>query len=209
MRFILGSLLLASTVLVSTAASAQGPAAPVMPDTAAPVAAPVESTHKSMTVNVNPLSFGIGRYGADFQYLPFAHHAIVVNPFFAMTKAEVRSGTQTAYEQKFSGIGGELGYRFYSSERGASGFFVGPSLIAGAYTASATGAERVSFRSIGYAVDIGGQHILKNGITIGGGFGMQYTSVNKDFSDLPLTAAVLAGGGWRPRFLLALGYSFG
>lgn len=208
MRFFFGSLLLGSMVLVTSAASAQGP---TTPDRPAPPPAE-ESTYKPMTGTLNPLSFAIGRYGFDFQYLPAEHHAFVINPFFANTKAEVSStfnGQTTKYEQRFSGIGGELGYRFYTGSRGASGFFVGPSLIAGAYTASATGAESVSFRSLGYAVDIGGQAVLKNGFTIGGGFGLQYTSVNKDFTDLPVTAAIIAGGGWRPRFLLALGYSFG
>ncbi|MGH7285544.1 MAG: hypothetical protein ACRELY_28820 [Polyangiaceae bacterium] len=42
---------------------------------------------------------------------------------------------------------------------------------------------------------------------IGGGFGLQYTAVNKDFADLPLTASILAGGGIRPRFLLSVGYA--
>ncbi len=208
MRFFFGSLLLSSMVLATTAASAQGPVNPDRP-TPAPAA---EVEHKQFTVNVNPLSYTIGRYGADVQFLPLAHHAIVLNPFFANTKAEVSSsinGQTSTYEQKFSGFGGELGYRFYTGERGANGFFVGPSLIAGTYTASATGSEKVSFSSIGYAVDLGGQHIFRNGFTIGGGFGLQYTKVNKDFTDLPLTAGVLAGGGFRPRFLLALGYSFG
>jgi hypothetical protein len=208
MRFFFGSLLLSSMVLATTAASAQGPVNPDRP--VAPVAE--ESTHKQFTLNVNPLSYAIGRYGVDFQFLPMQHHAIVVNPFFANVNAESTStfnGTTTTSSQKFSGFGGELGYRFYSGERGANGFFVGPSLIAGTYSASANGGDKVAFNSIGWAVDLGGQHVFRNGFTIGGGFGLQYTKVNKDFTDLPLTAGVLAGGGFRPRFLLALGYSFG
>lgn len=204
MRFFFGSLLVSSMLLATTAASAQGN---VGPERAVPP--PVDEVeHKPFTVNLNPLSWGIGRYGADFQYLPIAHHAIVVNPFFASTTAEIESNG-SKYEQKFSGLGGEVGYRFYTSERGASGFFVGPSLILGTYTASATGSDKVSFNSIGYAFDVGGQAMLKNGITIGGGFGLQNTKVNKDFTDLPLTAAILAGGGWRPRFLFSIGYAFG
>jgi len=205
MRFFFGSLLVSSMVLATTVASAQGPAGPEHP---APAPAVEEVKHKPFTVNINPLSYGIGRYGADFQYLPIPHHAIVINPFYASTTAEGTSNG-VPFEQKFSGFGGELGYRLYTSERGASGFFVGPSLILGSYTASATGSEKVSFSSIGYAVDIGGQAMLKNGITIGAGFGLQNTKVNKDFSDLPFTAAVLAGGGWRPRLLFSVGYSFG
>lgn len=202
----LSSLFLASSlVLVASAASAQNP------DRPSDASADRADTHKQFTATANPLSFGIGRYGADLQWLPAQHHAIVLNPFFASTTAHVdmeSNGVKSSYDEKFSGFGAEVGYRFYSGERGANGFFVGPSLLVGTYTASA-GGQSVGFNSIGYAVDIGGQHVFSNGLTLGGGFGLQHTSVNKDFTDLPLTAAILAGGGWRPRFLLSLGYSFG
>jgi hypothetical protein len=203
----LSALLLASSfVLVASAASAQNPV-----DRPSDPNADRADTHKQFTATTNPLSWGIGRYGADLQWLPAQHHAIVLNPFFASTTAHVEmeaGGVKSSYDEKFSGFGTEVGYRFYSGERGANGFFVGPSLLLGTYTAKA-GSESVAFTSVGYAVDIGGQHVFSNGLTLGGGFGMQHTSVNKDFTDLPLTAAILAGGGWRPRFLLSLGYSFG
>lgn len=201
MRHIFGSLLVTSILLAAPLASAQTAEKPTPPPAAE------EPSHKQFTATLNPLSFGIGRYGADFQWLPIAHHAIVVNPFFASTTADVEvNGLK--YEEKFSGFGGEVGYRLYTSERGASGFFLGPSLILGTYTATAND-QKVAFNSIGYAFDVGGQAMLKNGITIGGGFGLQHTNVSKDFTDLPLTAAILAGGGWRPRFLFSIGYSFG
>lgn len=200
MRHFFGSLLVSSMILAAPLASAQTVEKPTPPPAA-------EESHKQFAVNLNPLSWGIGRYGADFQWLPVAHHAIVVNPFYASTTADVENNG-LKYQEKFSGFGGEVGYRLYTSERGASGFFVGPSLILGTYTASAND-QKVAFNSIGYAFDIGGQAMLKNGITIGGGFGLQNTKVNKDFTDLPLNAAILAGGGWRPRFLFSIGYAFG
>ncbi|MGZ3418345.1 MAG: hypothetical protein ACXWUG_13080 [Polyangiales bacterium] len=207
MRKLSALVLASSLMLVVGSAQAQNPI-----DRPGGGGADGENTHKQYTVTANPLSFGIGRYGADLQWLPLQHHAIVLNPFFSSTTAHVESsanGVTASYDEKFSGFGGELGYRFYTGERGANGFFIGPSLLLGTYTAKAGNADSVAFTSVGYAVDIGGQHVFSNGFTIGGGFGLQHTSVNKDFTDLPLTAAVLAGGGWRPRFLLSLGYSFG
>jgi hypothetical protein len=207
MRKLSALFLASSLVLAASAAQAQNPV-----DRPSDGRADREDTHKQFTATANPLSFGIGRYGADLQWLPAQHHAILFNPFFSSTTAHVDSevnGVKASYDEKFSGVGGEIGYRFYTGERGANGFFVGPSLLLGTYTAKANGGDSVAFNSVGYAVDIGGQHVFSNGLTIGGGFGMQHTKVNKDFTDLPLTAAILAGGGWRPRFLLSLGYSFG
>jgi hypothetical protein len=220
--FAFAALLVPSLASAQTTETAGGPPPPVTTPAPAAYGAPPadvaanEPDHKAMTATLNPLSFAIGRYGFDFQYLPVRHHAIVVNPFFSSVNAEFESTstvngvtTRTTSSQTFSGFGGELGYRFYTGDRGANGFFVGPSLLLGTYNAKGATGDGVSFSSIGFALDIGGQAVLGNGITIGGGFGMQRTSVNREFADLPLTAAVLAGGGWRPRFLLSLGYSFG
>ena len=73
---------------------------------------------------------------------------------------------------------------------------------------SVTGGTGTSFTTIGGALDIGGQAVIGPGVVIGGGFGLQYTEASKSFADLPLTAAILAGGGVRPRFLFSVGYSF-
>lgn len=53
-----------------------------------------------------------------------------------------------------------------------------------------------------------GQAVVGPGIVIGGGFGVQYTKATEDFEDQPFAAAILAGGGFRPRFLLSAGFAF-
>ncbi len=65
-----------------------------------------------------------------------------------------------------------------------------------------------SFSSYGFAWEVGGQAQIGGGFIIGGGGGLQYTKVNKDLGDLPFAAAIIAGGGWRPRILLNIGYAF-
>ena len=66
-----------------------------------------------------------------------------------------------------------------------------------------------SFSSIGWAWEVGGQGQVGGGFIIGGGFGMQYTKVSQSSNvSLPLTADIIAGGGWRRRFILTVGYAF-
>jgi hypothetical protein len=166
--------------------------------------------HRKFAVELNPLSMLIGRYGVQAEWLPALHHALVLNPHFDHVNAEIETSVgdqKTKTEQSFTGFGTELGYRFYTGQRGPNGFYVGPSLLVGTYSTEA-GEKSVSFSSIGGALDIGGQTVLGNGIVLGGGFGLQYTSISEDFTDLPITAAIIAGGGVRPRFLFSAGYAF-
>lgn len=207
--------LLATTAFVG-AASAQEPL-PVADKTVGAVDTSAEPKHYA--VILNPLATAVGRYSVDALWMPAVHHALVINPFFQRLTADVTSTAtvgnatmSTSYTDTFSGFGGELGYRFYSGDHGPSGFYIGPSLIAGAYSESSSlGGDKVSFTSYGAALDIGGQAMLKSGILIGGGFGLQYTKSSKDFStgDLPLKAQILAGGGVHPRFLFSFGYAWG
>ena len=207
---------LAAASSLAGTASAQGPAAP------APVVAPpppvdqnassAADNYKHVTIVANPLSSIVGRYGIDVSYLPALHHAIVLNPFYQHVSADTTTtinGVETKSSSTFGGFGGELGYRFYTGEKGANGFYVGPSVIFGSYAQTNSAGDKVSFTSVGAAIDIGGQAIIGDGFTIGGGFGLQYTKTSTKFEDLPFGAAVLAGGGVRPRFLFTIGYSFG
>jgi hypothetical protein len=170
---------------------------------------------REFALEANPLGVFIGRYSIQAEWMPAAHHALVLNPHFSSVTVDATRGfdsQEIKYTEKLSGFGAELGYRFYTGSRGMNGFYVGPSLLVGSYSASSEDAEvkhDVAFSSIGGAIDIGGQAVLGSGFVIGGGFGLQYTSVSKTFDDdLPVTAAVLAGGGVRPRFLFSIGYAF-
>ena len=177
-----------------------------------------EHAFKSFAVEANPLGLFIGHYSVNVEWLPAMHHALVLNPHYDSVTAEVTvsDGTNSVatFEENFTGGGAELGYRYYTGRAGPNGFFVGPSLLLGAYTASNsdfTGSEATSFSRVGFAVDIGGQAVIDPGFVIGGGFGLQRTWVNgvDDYSgELPLSAEVLVGSGVRPRFLFSMGGAF-
>jgi hypothetical protein len=202
---------IAAATLVSSAARAdeapRPPASGVAPPDTSPAAAE-EKSFKSFSVELNPLAATIGRYSAQVEWLPLTHHAVVLNPHVDHTSYSISAGG-ASIDQSLTGFGGELGYRFYTGSRGANGFYVGPSFLITSYTAS-SGPASTSFSNIGAALDVGGQFILGPGIVIGGGFGLQYTSVSTgaDTNGLPLAAAVMGGGGVRPRFLLSVGYAF-
>ncbi|MDB4995241.1 MAG: hypothetical protein JWM74_2673, partial [Myxococcaceae bacterium] len=85
-----------------------------------------DDAYKAFALIFNPLGIFIGHYSVELQYLPIQHHAIVVNPHFDHVSADVSSGTGTrrvTYQQGFTGFGTEIGYRFYTSDKGAAGFF--------------------------------------------------------------------------------------
>lgn len=179
-----------------------------------------EPAPKQFAITTNPLNLIINRYGLNFEYQPTLHHGVIVSPHYDHVNADIsttaydlNSGTtqSVTYKDSFSGFGAEIGYRFYSGNRGFNGFFAGPSLLLATYTTSGTilgQSASSSFSSIGWAWEVGGQAQLGGGFIIGGGGGMQYTKVSKNMEDLPFAAAVIAGGGWRPRVIFNLGYAF-
>src|SRR5262245_55282625 len=70
---------------------------------------------RSVALQGNPLGFAIGRYSADLEYLPEAHHALHLTPFGYYALPGV--------SDRLSGFGGEIGYRWYSGTHGPHGFF--------------------------------------------------------------------------------------
>jgi hypothetical protein len=166
---------------------------------------------KHISLELNPLGVAIGRYSIQGEYMLAKHHAVTLNPFFNHTPVTYTVNGKDIDGGSLNGFGGEAGYRFYTGSRGANGFFVGPSFLFGAYSADAPGgAQSTSFTSVGGALDLGGQAIIGPGVVIGAGAGLQYTKTSKDLNTDNLNAApsAIAGGGFRPRFLLAVGYSF-
>ena len=135
------------------------------------------------------------------------HHAVTLSPFFTSTSIKANDKEIGS----LSGFGGELGYRFYTGSKGANGFFVGPSVLFAKYSSdSVVGNKSQGFTAMGGALDLGGQFIIGPGVVIGFGGGLQYTKNSEDLNTdgLNLASAVIAGGGVRPRALLAVGYSF-
>jgi hypothetical protein len=161
------------------------------------------------TVTANPLSLVVRRIGINLEYVPVMHHAIVLSPFgqFASVDGDNQRASYTNY-------GVELGYHWYSGTHGANGFFAGPSLLymmsdvtVDSSSGGATTQARLSYRSYGGALDVGGQHIFKNGITLGGGVGVMYVTQTATAS-LSATSATVKMDGVVPRLLFTAGYSF-
>ena len=169
---------------------------------------------KHLSLELNPLGFAIGRYSIQGEYMLARHHAVTLNPFYAHAPVTVTVGGKDVDAGSLNGFGGELGYRFYTGSKGANGFFVGPSVLFASYSQSggvgAGTASSDSFTSVGGALDVGGQFIIGPGVVLGFGGGLQYTKTSQDIdtANLNLASAVIAGGGVRPRVLLAVGYSF-
>ena len=170
-----------------------------------------EDEFKSVAITLNPLSLALMRIGANVEYLPAKHHAIIVNPYFWSTSVGGSSGS-VGVETSYTSFGGELGYHFYTGSRGANGFFIGPSLILQQNSVTSKGAaagasaeSSSSITSYGAALDLGGQHVFQNGFTIGGGVGAMYLNASASDSASSSTFKV---SGVLPRFLLTAGYSF-
>ena len=162
---------------------------------------------KRISLELNPLGLAVGRYSIQGEYMLARHHAVTLNPFFTSTSIKVND----VEVGSLTGFGGELGYRFYTGSKGANGFFAGPSVLFASYSSSPVGGgASQSFTALGGAVDIGGQFIIGPGVVLGFGGGLQYTKNSEDLNtaNLNLASAVIAGGGVRPRALLAVGYSF-
>jgi len=208
---------LATQSALAAESDAEAPPADAPPAAAPPgaVLVPIaeaqpEPEPKHFNIMLNPLGFFIGRYSIQAEYLPLLHHAITLTPFYTHAPVKVTENGQEVDLGSLNGGGAELGYRFYTGKKGPNGFFVGPSFLFGSYSSSQTGAANQSFTSVGGAIDFGGQAVVGPGITIGGGFGIQYTKTSEDINteNLNLASAIIAGGGTRPRFLFSVGYAF-
>jgi hypothetical protein len=183
------------------------------PDALAP---PKEvATFKPLSITLNPLSLVLSRIGANVEYLPAPHHAIMLNPFFqslSLSANDSNGGAKTTY----TNFGAELGYHFYSGTKGANGFYVGPSLVlwnssvstSASATANGNTQNTNASSSIfvyGAALDVGAQHIFDNGFTIGGGAGVMYLTASNTTAASSSSYKV---SGTLPRFLFTIGYSF-
>lgn len=196
---------LATSLFAPSTASAQEP-----PAAGAPEAGP---RFRPFSITLNPLGIGIlQRFGANFEYMVAKHHGVWLYPFYTSFSTEANVGTFTS-KSSISGFGGEIGYHFYTGEKGANGFFVGPT--AGVFNlktkSSCTGCGPLSSSaessgtSAHVGIDLGGQHVFDNGITLGGGGGlMRFVSSSDTKSDSSFSKF----SGTLPRFLFTVGYSF-
>src|SRR5579883_2161989 len=63
-----------------------------------------------------PFGLSVGRLSAEFEYLPVTHHALTVKPFAIWVDLDVTPLPLTHYTE--TGYGVELGYRYYTGQRG-------------------------------------------------------------------------------------------
>lgn len=208
----------ASIFAIASGALADEPAVKA-PDGAAavPAAAPAASPavgeevdadedpgFKKVSITANPLSILVGRYSFNVEYMLEKHHGLIVVPSFWSLKSSTGD-----IEVKYNYVGGELGYHYYTGERGANGFFIGPSAVFMSMSTSASGGGSSASGSAtvyGGAIDLGGQHVARNGFTVGGGFGLMYVKASSkiDGSSEPSIKVE----GVLPRLLFTMGYSF-
>jgi MYXO-CTERM domain-containing protein len=202
---ILASALLAPIVLSSTyaRADAEASAAPaVAPELSdAPLGARGEA--RRFALSWNPFTLHLERASLNLEVLARSHHVAVITLFGARTKTN-----EDSYENVFEGLGGELGYRWYSGHDGPRGLYVGPSLLLARFWAVPARGETIPFWNLGLAVDVGWQAIVADRWVVGVGAGAQYTVPTASFPAQELPASVYAIRGLRPRLLMALGYAF-
>jgi hypothetical protein len=167
-----------------------------------------------VAIEYNPLYLLIDKLSATIVVAPISHHALVVSPSYVFTEtapvyifASADNQTQLP-RQKFTGFGGELGYRYYVGERGPRGFFFGPSVILAFLTAKAQNGDRTRFRNYGLAADVGYQALIADRVALSFGAGLQYTKNNTPIPNQQFPANFSANGGIRPRLLLSLGWAF-
>lgn len=157
----------------------------------------------------HPLSAALLRISFTYELLPVAHHAVSIGvhaPLFTMNNSTI--------EERYYGVGGELGYRYYSGEKGPNGFFVGPSFIAGRYYSADgidlgafSGRSDTWFTSLGVAADVGYAFFIGSRVHMAFGAGVQYNHADVDRNELGSIANLFSGTGVRPRALFSIGFA--
>jgi hypothetical protein len=156
-----------------------------------------------LTLAYNPFTLQASRYGANVEVLVASHHVVAGTLYYANTLTN-----EDSFKNRFRGLGGELGYRYYTGTDGPRGLFFGPSLLLAALEAVPARGATASFENYGVALDLGYQALIADRWVVGLGGGLQYNRPTTTFPQQELPASVYANPGLRPRLLLALGVAF-
>jgi hypothetical protein len=142
----------------------------------------------------------LGRYGLSFEWLPIPHHALVLSAY------RQTPGLASMINGGLLGLGGEVGWRVYSSARGPMGLFVGPSVLGAFHTSDNTD----WFGSFGGAVDAGYgfQFRRPRFFHVTFASGAQFLMAGVERGDLARGARLLVGPGFAPRMQLAAGMAW-
>lgn len=171
----------------------------------------------SIEWNAAPL-FVFQKLSVNVVIVPVDHHSLVLSPFYAWDTTQpiyVFSSQASTFgdatqlpKQKFSGFGGEIGYRYYTGVRGPRGFFVGPSFIFGAMSAKAQDGNVTDYLDLGIAVDVGYEAIVADSVVLSLGAGVQYTTPDKSIPNQQYPADIYANSKVSPRVLASVGWVF-
>jgi len=163
------------------------------------------------SVAFNPLGLMVDRLSLDVIFVPVEHHALVVSPFRVSTRTEPiwiydDHGVATRLPlQTFIGAGAEFGYRYYDGREGPRGFFLGPSVILGRFTATAENGSQTQYLLFGLAADAGYQMIIEDRFSLSLGGGLQFARPDKSIPPQQTPARFFANSGVFPRLLLSFG----
>jgi hypothetical protein len=208
---ILGSV---ATITTARVACAQSPDAPVVTPPAVDVTIhDATPPRRLLSIELNPLSLIIGRYGATAVIVPVDHHALVLSPFYVSTTTnpiyvfDDQGNSTQLPTQTFSGFGGEIGYRYYSGLGGPRGLFVGPSLILAGMSAKAQDGSTTGYLDLGVAADVGYEILVVDSVAISLGAGVQYTTPTTSIPAQQFPADVYANSKVFPRALASIGWA--
>lgn len=215
----------AATALVATTpriafAQAAPPNAPATQQPAPADVAPDVALHEAapptrhFSLEFNPLSLIIDRISPQLLIVPVDHHALVLNPFYAWSTTNAiyvddAQGNATQLPvQKFSGFGGEIGYRYYSGLGGPRGFFLGGSFIIAEMKVQAQNGSTTDYTDLGFAADVGYQLLVVNHLSLAVGAGVQYATPTTSIPSQQFPADVIANSRVFPRALASIGWAF-
>ena len=160
-----------------------------------------------------PTQGGLGKLSANVVVAPLEHHAVVVSPYYVLTRTtpiniwDSNLNPTALPIQTFRGYGTELGYRYYMGRGGLRGAFFGPSLIISAFTVTAENGDKKSYLDYGVAGDFGYQALVLDRLSLSIGAGLQYTTTSKSIPEQMLWAKVFANTALLPRALISVGYA--
>jgi hypothetical protein len=173
-----------------------------------------EGDARRFTLEISPMSFFLARYGAEATVVPIDHHALTGTLYYydATTEIQQIPGNSAPCPcggpNHFRGVGGEIGYRWYSGARGPRGVFAGPSLLLGRFDAIPTYGDKTSFYDLGLAIDVGYEALIGDDFVILVGAGAQYVKPSESLPQQTTYVAAVANAAFRPRALLAFGWAF-
>ncbi len=215
-----GLALAATSTASGQPAAPAGVPAPATAPATAPAFAPVDvavneptPARRVFAVEWNPVALFIHRLSVNLEIALADHHALVLAPFVFDTRTasfiDVRGDPTTVQpSQRFEGVGGEIGYRYYAGSGGLRGFFAGPSFILAGVRGTDGAGDHMTFMDYGVAVDVGWQALVASDWVVSLGGGGQYTFTSTSIPDQQAPAAYYANSGLHPRALAAVGYAF-